>query len=83
MDEGDTRVPGRIRPTLSEVERWPASVDVPTAATAFGISRSHAYELVARGEFPAKVIRVGSRYRVITASIVRALSDDAAIRSVS
>jgi predicted DNA-binding transcriptional regulator AlpA len=80
VDEEDTRVPGRIRPTLPEVEGWPASVDVPTAATAFGISRSHAYELVARGEFPAKVIRVGTRYRVITASIVNALSDDAAIR---
>ncbi|MFL6118882.1 helix-turn-helix transcriptional regulator [Actinophytocola sp.] len=47
------------------------------AATAFGISRSHAYELITRGEFPAKVIRVGNRYRVITASIIRALSDGA------
>ena len=65
-------------PTLPELRQWPASVDVPTAATAFGISRSHAYQLVARGEFPAKVIRVGSRYRVITASIIRALSDGAA-----
>lgn len=65
-------------PTLSEIQRWPASVDVPTAATAFGISRSHAYELITRGQFPAKIIRVGNRYRVITASIVRALSDEAA-----
>jgi predicted DNA-binding transcriptional regulator AlpA len=64
-------------PTLSEIQRWPASVDVPTAAAAFGISRSHAYELITRGEFPAKVIRVGNRYRVITASIIRALSDGA------
>lgn len=64
-------------PTLHEIREWPASVDVTAAAAAFGISRSHAYELVARGEFPAKVIRVGSRYRVITASIIRALSDEA------
>lgn len=64
-------------PTLSEIQRWPASVDVSTAVTAFGISRSHAYELITRSEFPAKVIRVGNRYRVITASIIRALSDGA------
>lgn len=61
-------------PTLDEVRSWPASVEVPVAATAFRISRSHAYELVARGEFPAKVIQVGSRYKVITASIIQALS---------
>ena len=64
-------------PTLSEIKQWPASVDVPAAAAAFGISRSHAYELITRGELPAKVIRVGNRYRVITASIIRALSDEA------
>lgn len=61
-------------PTLDEIRGWPASVDVPVAATAFGISRSHAYELIARGVFPAKVIQVGTRYKVITASIVQALS---------
>jgi predicted DNA-binding transcriptional regulator AlpA len=65
------------RPTLTEIkEQWPATVDVPTAGKAFGISRSHAYELVKRGEFPAKVIQVGSRYRVITESIIHALSND-------
>ena len=64
-------------PTLSEIrETWPAAVGVPEAAAAFGLSRSHAYELIARGEFPARVLRVGSRYRVVTASIVTALSDD-------
>lgn len=67
------------QPTLAEIaDQWPASVSVPLAATAFGISRSHAYDLVVRGEFPAKVIRVGGRCRVVTASIVRALSADPA-----
>jgi hypothetical protein len=65
-------------PTLGEIEQWPASVDVATAAAAFGISRSYGYELVARGEFPAKVIRVGGRHRVVTASIVHALSHGSA-----
>lgn len=62
-------------PTLPEIKRqWPPTVDVAVAARAFGVSRSHAYELVNRGEFPAKVIKVGSRYRVVTESIIRALS---------
>lgn len=66
-------------PTLSEIKRWwPPTVDVSRAALAFGLSRSHAYDLINRGEFPAKVIKVGSRYRVITESVVRALSDDLA-----
>lgn len=64
--------------TLTEIRTsWPPTVDVPTAALAFGISRSHAYDLVVRGQFPAKVIKVGSRYRVITESIVAALSAEA------
>jgi predicted DNA-binding transcriptional regulator AlpA len=62
-------------PTLTEIRSWPATVSVRMAAAAFGISTSHAYELIARGEFPAKVIRLGTRRRVVvTESIVHALS---------
>jgi hypothetical protein len=68
-------------PTLGEIELWPASVDVATAAAAFGISRSYGYEL-ARGAFPAKVIQAGGRYRVVTASIIRALSDGTTAQQV-
>ncbi|WP_410662126.1 AlpA family phage regulatory protein [Amycolatopsis sp. lyj-84] len=64
-------------PTLAEVRRWPASVGVPTAATAFGISRSQAYALIKHEEFPAKVLRVGHRLRVVTASIIQVLSEGA------
>lgn len=67
---------GKSAPTLAEVKDWPATVDVPTAGSAFGLSRSHSYELIKRGQFPARAIQVGSRYRVITESIIRALSDD-------
>lgn len=64
-------------PTLEEIRTsWPATVDVPTAGRAFGISRSHAYDLVNCHEFPARVIKVGGRYRVVTATIVRALSGE-------
>jgi predicted DNA-binding transcriptional regulator AlpA len=67
----------RAAPTLDEITTsWPATVDVPQAGRAFGISKSHSYDLVSCGEFPARVIKVGGRYRVVTASIIKALSDD-------
>jgi predicted DNA-binding transcriptional regulator AlpA len=61
-------------PTLAEIRAWPAAVSIPVAATAFGFSRSHAYDLAARGEFPARVIKAAGRYVVVTAEIVRQLS---------
>ncbi len=68
---------GRNVPTLAEIkDHWPPTVDVPTAGSVFGLSRSHTYELIKRGEFPAKVIQVGSRYRVLTESIIRILADE-------
>jgi predicted DNA-binding transcriptional regulator AlpA len=60
-------------PTIEEVRAWPATVDPATAATALGISRSYAYELIKRDEFPVKVLMVGSKARVPTASILRVL----------
>ena len=61
-------------PTLEEIRRWPAAVTVPRAAIALGISRSHGYDLLQRGQFPAKTIQAGSRHVVITADLVRLLS---------
>ena len=64
-------------PTLSRIKQeWPPTVDVTAAAMAFGLSRSHAYDLISRGEFPAKVIKVGNRYRVVTESVIHLLSAD-------
>ncbi|MFC5996258.1 DNA-binding protein [Pseudonocardia hispaniensis] len=60
-------------PTLDEIKKWPATVDIPQACRPFGISRSHGYELAGRDAFPARVLKVGGRYRVITASIIAAL----------
>jgi len=45
------------------------TVDVPTAARFLGISRSTSYELCRTGQFPVRVIRVGSRYRVVTSDL--------------
>lgn len=68
------------RPTLAQIREWPATVDVPIAASALGISRSSAYEAIKTGVFPAKVLTVQGRRKVITSSLVRLLEDDGAAR---
>ncbi|MFI5793821.1 helix-turn-helix transcriptional regulator [Streptomyces sp. NPDC051677] len=60
-------------PTLEDVRGWPATVDVSQAATALGCSKSHLYELIRRGECPVRVLPLGGRQRVVTASLVRLL----------
>ncbi|MGK5673335.1 helix-turn-helix domain-containing protein [Micromonospora sp. URMC 106] len=47
--------------------------DLTTAARIFGLSRSVAYDLAKRGQFPVAVLRFGSRYRVPVAAILHAL----------
>jgi predicted DNA-binding transcriptional regulator AlpA len=61
------------RPTLAEVRKWPATVDVEAAASAVGVSRSTAYEAIRCGTFPVRVITVSRRKVVITASLVALL----------
>lgn len=63
----------RTVPTLDEIRAWPATVNPATGGLPFGISRAYAYELIKRGEFPAQVIAVGGKTRVITASILQVL----------
>lgn len=60
-------------PTLDEIRTWPATVDPPTGGLPFGISGSYTYELIRQGKFPAQVIEVGGKMRVITASILQIL----------
>ncbi len=60
-------------PTLAEVKAWPATVGIPEAARAIGVSKSQLYDLVRRGEAPVKVLSFGARHRVVTASLVRLL----------
>ena len=62
--------------TLAEIRRWPAAVDVTQGAQAYGISRASAYQAIADGTFPAQVIRVNRRMKVITASIIASLEGD-------
>ena len=39
-------------PTEDAIRRWPVTVDVVLAGSAFGIARGLAYDLARRGEFP-------------------------------
>lgn len=66
------------RPTLDQIREWPATISVSTAAPAIGISPSYFYELAARNQAPCRVLRVGGRYRVVTASLIALLSGEAA-----
>lgn len=56
-----------------ELDQLPVSTTLRTAARAFGIGKSMAYELAGRGEFPCRVVRIGSRWVVPTAELRAAL----------
>lgn len=60
-------------PTLDEIRSWPATVSVPMAAKAMGISKTHLHALIKNGECPVKTLPLGGRHRVITAALVRLL----------
>lgn len=63
-----------MRPTtLAEVREWPATIGVPQTALALGISQSHLYSLIKRGESPVRTLPFGSRQRVVTASLISLL----------
>nr|WP_245240422.1 helix-turn-helix domain-containing protein [Streptomyces spiramenti] len=58
---------------FAEALDLPLSVDLRTAARAFGICPATAYKLIRLGAFPCPVLRVGGRYRIPTAYLLRAL----------
>jgi excisionase family DNA binding protein len=80
MSTGDIRhirtVAAEPVPTLADIRGWPATVSVPQAATALGISRSHLYELIKAGECPFRVMHLRGRYIVVTSSIVKVLAGE-------
>ena len=62
--------------TLGELLALPLMVDIGTAARALGLSRSTGYELARHGQFPCRVLHVGSSYRVPTIELLRILGVD-------
>jgi predicted DNA-binding transcriptional regulator AlpA len=62
--------------TLDELRALPATIDLPTAARALGLGRTKAYELAKRDQFPCRILRIGSTYRIPTAELLHYLSVD-------
>ncbi|TDB86296.1 helix-turn-helix domain-containing protein [Actinomadura sp. 7K534] len=52
-----------------DLDTLPTVVSIMTAARALGLSRTYAYELAKRGDFPCRIIRIGTNYRVPTAEL--------------
>jgi hypothetical protein len=63
----------------TELLALPVSVDLATAARALGIGRTVAYELAKLGEFPVRLLKVGARYRVTRADLLRELGEADAV----
>jgi hypothetical protein len=63
----------RKRWTLDQVRQLGATTDLVTAAAILGVGRSTAYALARAGGFPAPVIRVGVRYVVPVAALLKML----------
>lgn len=59
--------------SAEEVLALPVTVDVVTGGSVVGLGRSASYEQARAGTFPVPVLRVGSRYRVVTAHLIELL----------
>jgi hypothetical protein len=59
--------------TRAELLALPTAVDLVTAADAIGISRTLAYKMAKRDEFPVQVLRISNSYRVPTGPLLRYL----------
>ena len=63
---------------LSDLLGIPARMSIPAAGRLVaGLSRARSYELHQQGAFPVPVQKVGSRYHVRGADVLRALGFDA------
>jgi predicted DNA-binding transcriptional regulator AlpA len=60
-----------------ELVDLPPAVDVQTAATVLGLSRTAAYELIRVGGWPTPVLRLGRLIRVPTAPLLALLGVEA------
>jgi len=59
--------------TQEELLALPVTVDVVTAGRAFGISPDGSNDLLRRGEFPVRTVKVGRLRRVPRAELFRVL----------
>jgi hypothetical protein len=59
--------------TFEQLNALPTTTDLITAARALRIGRTKAYELARAGEFPVRIIRVGTSYHVPTSELLKVL----------
>lgn len=79
-----SKAPKKRPLTIDEVLELPVSVDLETAGQCFGIGRTKAHELARNGEFPCKVLRLGVKYRVTRAELLRVLGiEDTPLRETA
>ena len=71
----DSAIKGLSR---AELLALPATVDAEFAGRAFGMGRTLTYQLIKRGEFPVRVLKLGNKYRIPTAELLRELGIDQA-----
>jgi Helix-turn-helix domain len=69
--------------TADAVRALGLSTNIETAAQIFGLSRTVAYDLLRRGEFPVPTFKVGRRIVVPTAPILRLFGVDVADDAIS
>nr|BEK66629.1 hypothetical protein KPHV_38560 [Kitasatospora purpeofusca] len=74
-ETGNQELTGMSR---AELLALPAAIDLDTANRAIGLGRSKGYELARRDAYPCRVLRLGKKYRVITADLLRLLGIDVA-----
>jgi hypothetical protein len=61
--------------TRDELLALPAAIPLwPTGARALGVGRTRAYEMAQSGEWPTRLLRLGSSYRVPTAELLALLA---------
>lgn len=60
----------RTIPTLAEVREWSATTDVVSAGAALGLGRNGTYDAIKAGTFPVRVLKIGHRFRVVTAELL-------------
>ncbi|WP_350309817.1 helix-turn-helix domain-containing protein [Arthrobacter sp. fls2-241-R2A-172] len=66
----------RVSTASIEPRDMPPTLSVwPDAARALGIGRATAYDLIKRGEFPIRVLRLGRKFRVSRADLLTYLGE--------
>lgn len=74
-----SEVPGNAENAvrLGDLQNLPPTIDVEAAAAILGIGRTLAYQLAKKNRFPCRILRVGRRYLVPTADLIRVLGTPA------